>query len=724
MPGRRGLELFRAIRAIDHGMPVVMVTKSEETETLKDAIGSDISDYLIKPVNPRQILSVVTRLLDGDRIRQQRLSRDFATRFRELEARRGGPLAWREWVELVAELAEWEVRLGQADEPGLQDALRTLQESLRQDFARYLQRNYARWLHDGDSDRPPLSVDIGAEFLRPVLDLHRKALLVVVDCLRLDQWAMIRPLISARFDIETAHYFSILPTATPFARNAIFSGLFPAEIKARYPQWWTDNEESSLNAHEAELLTEQLKELTGRNVPVHYEKVFTAADGDGLLRRLPAHLAQDGVTALVFNFIDQLTHGRTENSTLYEVARDTSALRNLTRTWFERSPAVGRTARGGAAGRAGAADHRPRLDPLPHAGHGVRQAGHDLEPALQVRRRPQGAGVGRGAGGGRPAELRAAVPGAGDPPAARHGRPVLRLPDQAARISGALPRRLPPWRRLARGGHPADRPAHAPPRVAVRTELRLLRLVRPYRGLLALGLLTTFLASLLDGFTLVILIPLLKHLFGTSGALRTGSSQLETLVTRLTEPLVAGLSAGQAAGRLVVLLAVGLLIKNALSYASSQISVGVQEGLVRDLRTRIFDHLLTLDLGYFQRTRAGALISGIITEVDQTKTVITASLLSLFQNLVVVATTLVVLSQISLRLTVLTLACVPAMVLPAPDTAQAPAPALPRPDPGARARSQPPSPSGSAPSDSSGRTGRRRGRAPASPRRRPATASR
>jgi subfamily B ATP-binding cassette protein MsbA len=196
----------------------------------------------------------------------------------------------------------------------------------------------------------------------------------------------------------------------------------------------------------------------------------------------------------------------------------------------------------------------------------------------------------------------------------------------------------------------------------VRTELRLLRLVRPYRGLLALGLLTTLLASLLDGFTLVILIPLLKHLFGTTGALRTGSSQLEALVTRLTEPLVTGLSAGQAAGRLVVLLALGLLIKNALSYASSQISVGVQEGLVRDLRTRIFDHLLTLDLGYFQRTRAGALISGIITEVDQTKTVITASLLSLFQNLVVVATTLVVLSQISLRLTVLTLACVPAMV--------------------------------------------------------------
>ncbi|HEX3276836.1 MAG TPA: ABC transporter ATP-binding protein [Gemmatimonadales bacterium] len=196
----------------------------------------------------------------------------------------------------------------------------------------------------------------------------------------------------------------------------------------------------------------------------------------------------------------------------------------------------------------------------------------------------------------------------------------------------------------------------------MRTELRLLRQVRPYRGLLALGLATTALASLLDGFTLVILIPLLKHLFGTTAGLRPGSTQLEALVERLTEPLVAGLSPGAAAGRLVVLLAVGLLVKNLLGYASSQISVGVQEGLVRDLRTRIFDHLLTLDLGYFQRTRAGALISGIITEVDQTKTVITASLLALFQNIVVVATTLVVLSQISLRLTLLTLACVPAMV--------------------------------------------------------------
>ncbi len=338
MPGRRGLELFQAIRSIDRTMPVVMVTKSEEPDTLKDAIGAEISDYLVKPVNPRQILSVVTRLLEGDRIRQQRLSRDFATRFRELEGRRGGQLSWREWVELVVELAEWEVRLGRVDEPGLQVALRDLQASLRQDFARFIERHYARWLHEGNSDRPPLSVDIGAEFLQPVLKEHGKVMLVVVDCLRLDQWEVLRPIIGTRFDIETAHYFSILPTATPFARNAIFSGLFPLELAQRHPHRWKDQDENSLNAHEAELLAEQMEELTGRKVPVRYEKVFTAADGENLLKRLPAHLAQEGVTALVFNFIDQLTHGRTENSTLYEVARDTPALRSLTRTWFERSP--------------------------------------------------------------------------------------------------------------------------------------------------------------------------------------------------------------------------------------------------------------------------------------------------------------------------------------------------------------------------------------------------
>src|SRR5437879_10596329 len=150
----------------------------------------------------------------------------------------------------------------------------------------------------------------------------------------------LRDLVTPLFDVEESHYYSILPTATPFARNAIFSGLFPMEIAARHPAWWGQpSDEESLNAHEGELLTEQLQELVGRPVPVRYEKVFSSGEGD-LVRRLPAHLAQDGVTALVFNFVDQLTHGRSESAILYEVARDEAALRSLTRTWFERSPVL------------------------------------------------------------------------------------------------------------------------------------------------------------------------------------------------------------------------------------------------------------------------------------------------------------------------------------------------------------------------------------------------
>jgi len=337
MPGTRGLDLVPMLRLLDGSMPVVMVTKSEEPDTLRDAIGAEIADYLTKPVSPRQVLSVVTRLLEGDRIRQQRLSRDFVSRFRELEGRRGETLAWREWVELVAELAEWEVRLGQADEPGLTEALRTLQTGVRHDFARFIRNNYPRWLSESGGDRPPLSVDVVSEFVRPTLESYGRVMLVVVDCLRLDQWAMIRPLIERHFDIEVDHYFSILPTATPYSRNAIFSGLYPAEMIARHPTWWDEGDDSSLNAHEGPLLSEQLRELMGRDVPVSYEKMFSAADGEAMLRRLSGHLSHDGVTALVFNFIDQLTHGRTENEALFEVARDTTALRALTRTWFERS---------------------------------------------------------------------------------------------------------------------------------------------------------------------------------------------------------------------------------------------------------------------------------------------------------------------------------------------------------------------------------------------------
>src|SRR5437660_2597223 len=322
LPGRRGLELVGEIRSIDPAVPLVMVTKSEEAGTMRDAIGIAMDDYLVKPVNPRQVLSVVTRLLEGDRIREQRLARDFVMRFRELGERRGERLGWREWIELVAELASWEVRLSAGDQSGLREALSTFQTTLHEDFAGFIARNYPKWLADPARDRPPLSVDVVGEFLTPLLKARGKALFIVVDCLRLDQWEMLKSDIVDLFDVEVSHYFSILPSATPFSRNAIFSGLFPVEIAQRHPEWWGEQkDDESLNAHEDSFLNEQLTELIGSPVTAPYEKISNPQDGEEMLRRLPGYLARSGVTALVFNFIDQLTHGRAEHAILFEVAR-------------------------------------------------------------------------------------------------------------------------------------------------------------------------------------------------------------------------------------------------------------------------------------------------------------------------------------------------------------------------------------------------------------------
>ena len=337
MPGRRGLEAFRELRELDPHLPVVMVTKSEDDSTLSDAIAANIRDYLVKPISPRQVLSVVTRILDGPRIRQQAIARSFVERFRAMQMDRHGDRDWRGWMEHYVELTQWDLDLATAGESGLYDSLRGLYSDLHREFAQYMYRAYPAWLRNLEGDRPPLSIDIVPEFLLPVLQRDRTALFIVIDCLRLDQWRVLEPLITPYFDVETTHYYAVLPTATPYSRNALFSGLFPGEIAARLPDWWGDREEDeSLNAHERQLLEAQLREL-GRSDSVRYDKISTAADADDLERRIPGVIPQEGVAAFVFNFVDLLTHGRSESAILYEVARDEVALRQLSRQWFERS---------------------------------------------------------------------------------------------------------------------------------------------------------------------------------------------------------------------------------------------------------------------------------------------------------------------------------------------------------------------------------------------------
>jgi CheY-like chemotaxis protein len=336
MPGKRGLEAFRELRDVDPHLPIVMVTKSEDDTTLREAIGVDVGDYLVKPVNPRQVLSVVTKILEGPRIRQQAIARRFVERFRALELERQRTLDWRGWIARYSELVDWDIQLAEAGEKSLYDSLQALYPDLRREFAEWMRTAYPAWLRDLAGDRPPLSIDVVGEFLGPILERAKAAVLIVIDCLRLDQWRVLQPVLAPLFDVETGYQFSILPTATPYARNALFSGLFPGEIAARFPDWWRDREDETLNAHERELLESQLRELRGP-IPVRYEKISTAGDSDDLERRVTGAITRDGVSAFVFNFVDLLTHGRSESAILYEVARDEVALRHLTKQWFERS---------------------------------------------------------------------------------------------------------------------------------------------------------------------------------------------------------------------------------------------------------------------------------------------------------------------------------------------------------------------------------------------------
>lgn len=336
MPGTRGLDAYKDIRELLPSMPVVMVTKSEEDATLKEAIGANMRDYLVKPVTPRQVLTVITRILDGPLIRSQAMARAFVERFRAIESERYASLDWRGWTERFSELMQWDVDLADAGEMGLHESLRGLYPDMHRAFAEFIRTEYPRWLRDLEGDRPPLSVDVFSEFVLPVLQRDRKVIFIVIDCLRLDQWRVLAPLLAPLFEVETAQYYAILPTATPYARNALFSGLFPGEIAARFPDWWGERDDETLNAHEKDLLVAQLAEL---NIPatVRYQKLTTAADSDDLERHLPAAIAGEGVHAFVFNFVDMLTHGRSESNVLFEVARDEIAFRALTRQWFERS---------------------------------------------------------------------------------------------------------------------------------------------------------------------------------------------------------------------------------------------------------------------------------------------------------------------------------------------------------------------------------------------------
>lgn len=336
MPGLSGLDTLSKIKEYNPNLPVVMITKSEEESIMNEAIGSKIADYLIKPVNPNQILLTIKRILDQSRLTTERTAQQYLQSFNRIMSQVAMDPGFQEWIDIYRQITRWRIDLHRGDE-GLLTVINDQYQQLNLEFSRFIEKNYSDWLKEDLPDRPILSPDIIPQFLLPELDNNKPLIFIIVDCMRLDQWLGFESLLSEIFQIDTSYYYSILPTATPYSRNAIFAGLYPSEIEAIYPELWetADEDETSLNKFEDQLLG-RLLQKNGIEADLKYQKVFNAEDGKRVLDQVNTFLQAD-ISALVFNFVDTLVHKRSENVILKEIAPDEAAFRGLTQTWFEHS---------------------------------------------------------------------------------------------------------------------------------------------------------------------------------------------------------------------------------------------------------------------------------------------------------------------------------------------------------------------------------------------------
>lgn len=335
MPGMDGLATLNKIKTIQPSLPVVMITKSEEESIMEEAIGGKISDYLIKPVNPNQILLTVKRILERKRIRTEKFAQTYLANFNEISDRIQEDTDWKEWIKIYQQLTRWDIDLETGEESLLQVLGDQYREANRM-FGRYIEQKYSQWVSGPKKDRPKLSVDIVSDYVLPHLETDKPTLFFVIDCLRYDQWLVFENLLSSYFSIDTDFYYSILPTATPYSRNAIFSGLYPLEIQNMYPELWDQgDDESSLNKYEEELLTKQLAR-NGYVINAKYEKILNADEGKKITDRI-LNYTQSPLSTFVYNFIDTLVHSRSDSQILKEIAPDVPAFRSLTKTWFEHS---------------------------------------------------------------------------------------------------------------------------------------------------------------------------------------------------------------------------------------------------------------------------------------------------------------------------------------------------------------------------------------------------
>ncbi len=337
MPGMDGLATLEKLKEVRPNIPVVMVTKSEEESLMEQAIGQKIDDYLVKPVNPSQVLSVAKRILERNKIREDHLSRKYVQDFHRLEVLKDSGLSWSDWIEVHKLHCQWDIDIDQHRGVGLEETHREHKKNWNLDFSRYIERVYPRWLSRAE-EGPPLSVDVVKNHLVEPLKQGRQVFFIVIDCMRLDQWMALEPLIAEDFRVERSYHFSILPTATPFSRNALFAGRFPDEVAKLYPDaWQPDTTEASRNRNERQLLDLQLETLKLKlNGEAKYIKVLDLAEGENLARKLDSY-RDAPLVSVVYNFIDHLVHGRSDSDILKEMAPDEAAFRTLMKSWFQHS---------------------------------------------------------------------------------------------------------------------------------------------------------------------------------------------------------------------------------------------------------------------------------------------------------------------------------------------------------------------------------------------------
>ena len=340
MPGLSGLETLQRIKEIAPAVPVVMVTKSEEENIMDQAIGSKIADYLIKPVNPNQILLTLKKNIHRKEIVTEVTQTGYQQNFQQISMQIQDCCDWKDWTELYRKLVHWELELSMADSM-MTDMLQMQKEEANSAFAKFVKKNYLSWMEElrpgGDTEhRPLLSPEVFKREVFPAINNGEKVFLLVLDNFRYDQWRMIANEIGDSFDIEEQLYFSILPTATQYARNAIFSGLMPNKIAQMFPDLWVDeDEEEGKNLNEGPLIQTQLERYR-RHDTFSYHKINDSNGAERFMQQFN-QLEKNDLNVVVFNFIDMLSHARTESKMVRELANNESAYRSITLSWFRHS---------------------------------------------------------------------------------------------------------------------------------------------------------------------------------------------------------------------------------------------------------------------------------------------------------------------------------------------------------------------------------------------------